>query len=205
METWFEIKVKHPKQDEQGRVKDVTEMFLADALSFTEAEAKIYEEMDQRVMGEFEVMTIAKSKVIAGFEYDDADTFYQCKVVYSVVDADTGKEKKVTNLMLVQAKHVGEAFERIKDSLKSMLVTFEVPDIKESKVLEVFHHVADEIPDNLTPLADHELDSAAISEGQAIVNGTSNPSTAKIPDPENQQGFEMECACEEEKVMILSG
>lgn len=156
MKTWFACKVKYPKQDEQGRVKDVTESYLADALSFTEAEAKIYEEMGQRVMGEFQVMSIAKSKIIDVFEFDDADVFYQAKVVYMVADADSGKEKKVTNLMLVGAHDVKEAYERVHSSLNNMLVTFLVPEIKESLILEIFHHVAEgeKIPDNLVPLSE---------------------------------------------------
>ncbi len=159
MKTWFACKVKYPKQDEQGRVKDVTEAYLADALSFTEAEAKIYEEMGQRVMGEFQVMSITKSKIIDIFEFEDADVFYQAKVVYMVADADSGKEKKVTNLMLVGAHHIKEAYERIHSSLNNMLVTFTVPEIKESPILEIFHHLAEgeeKIPDNLVPIAEYE-------------------------------------------------
>ncbi|MCE7991600.1 MAG: DUF4494 domain-containing protein [Roseivirga sp.] len=159
MKTWFACKVKYPKQDEQGRVKDVTEAYLADALSFTEAEAKIYEEMGQRVMGEFQVMSITKSKIIDIFEFEDADVFYQAKVVYMVADADSGKEKKVTNLMLVGAHHIKEAYERIHSSLNNMLVTFTVPEIKESPILEIFHHLAEgeeKIPDNLVPVAEYE-------------------------------------------------
>ncbi len=159
MKTWFACKVKYPKQDEQGRVKDVTEAYLADALSFTEAEAKIYEEMGMRVMGEFQVMSIAKSKIIDVFEYDDADVFYQAKVVYMVADADSGKEKKVTNLMLVGAHNVKEAYDRIHESLNNMLVTFTIPEIKESPILEIFHHLAEgeeKIPDNLVPVAEYQ-------------------------------------------------
>lgn len=145
------------KEDEQGRTKNVTETYLVDALSFTEAEAKIYEEVGQRIMGEFQVTGISKSRVTDVFEYPDADTFFQAKVVYFVADADSGKEKKVTNLMLVTANDVKHAFERIFESLNNMLVTFTVPEVKESPVLEVFHHNGEQkIPDNLKPLSEVE-------------------------------------------------
>lgn len=158
MKVWFACKVKYQKEDEQGRVKNVTEVYLADALSFTEAEAKIYEEMGQRVMGEFQVTGIAKSKIVDVFEYPDADTFYQARVTYMVADADSGKEKKVTNLMLVGAHHVKEAYDRIHESLNNMLVTFLVPEVKESPVLEVFYHSAEEekVPDHLTAVSEME-------------------------------------------------
>lgn len=160
MKVWFTCKVKYQKEDEQGRMKNVTETYLTDALSFTEAEAKIYEEIGQRVMGEFQVTSISKSKIVDVFEYPDADTFYQAKVTYMVADADSGKEKKVTNLMLVHAANVRDAWDRIHESLNNMLVTFLVPEVKESPVLEVFHHVSNEekIPDNLTPVSEIEAD-----------------------------------------------
>lgn len=159
MQNWFTCKVKYQKEDEHGRVKNVTETYLADALSFTEAEAKIYDEIGQRVMGEFQVTSIAKSKIVDVFEYTDGDVFYQAKISYMVGDADSGKEKKVTNLMIVHANDIQTAWERIHESLNNMLVTFVVPEIKESLILEVFHHAKtdeERIPDHLTPVADLE-------------------------------------------------
>ncbi len=162
MQIWFSCKVKYQKEDEQGYVKNVTEAYLVDALSFTEAEAKIYEEIGQRIMGEFMVTSIAKSRVVDVFEYPDADTFYSCKVSYVTVDADSGKEKKINNIMLINAHHVKEAYERIHESLNNMLVTFVVPEVKESPILEVFKHVKEpgeeKIPDNLTPVSEIEED-----------------------------------------------
>jgi len=73
-----------------------------------------------------------------------------------VGDADSGKEKKVTNLMIVHANDIQTAWERIHESLNNMLVTFVVPEIKESLILEVFHHTKsgeEKIPDHLTPVA----------------------------------------------------
>ena len=161
MKTWFTCKVKYQKEDEHGRLKNVNEAYLADALSFTEAEARIYEEMGQRVMGEFAVTSIAKSKIIDVFEYKDADKFYQAKVSYMVADADSGKEKKVTNIMLVTAHDVKMAWERIHESLNNMLVTFVVPEVKESPILEVFHHYkeGEKLPSgNFKPLAEVQVE-----------------------------------------------
>ncbi|MCE7997075.1 MAG: DUF4494 domain-containing protein [Roseivirga sp.] len=144
MKNWIMANVRYPKQDEQGRIKNVTERYMIDALSWTESEAKVYEEIGQRVMGEFSIVQMTKTKVVDIFEYPDNDYYYQCKVVYSVADADSGKEKKVTNLMLVTASNVKEAYERIHESLNNMLVTFEVPEIKLTKILEVFQHTKQE-------------------------------------------------------------
>ena len=47
MHTWFECKIRYEKVMENGMNKKVTEPYLVDALSFTEAEARIIEEMTQ--------------------------------------------------------------------------------------------------------------------------------------------------------------
>lgn len=100
--------------------------------------------MGQRVMGEFLVTSITKSKIIDVFEYPGGDVFYQVKITYLLTDADSGKEKKVTNMMIIHAKNVSEAYDRIHESLNNMLVSFAVPEIKESPILEVFHHTSEE-------------------------------------------------------------
>lgn len=155
MKTWFTCKVKYQKQDDQGRIKNVNEAYLTDALSFTEAEARIYEEMGQRVMGEFIVTSITKSKIVDVFEYPAGDVFYQVKITYLITDADSGKEKKVSNIMIIHAENVSQAYDRIHEALNNMLTTFAVPEIKESPIIEVFHHTSEEkIPDNFTPISE---------------------------------------------------
>ena len=170
MKTWFTCKVKYQKQDDEGRIKNVTEAYLTDALSFTEAEARIYEEMGQRVMGEFIVTSITKSKIVDVFEYPGGDVFYQVKITYMLTDADSGKEKKVSNLMIIHAENVSQAYDRVHESLNNMLVTFAVPEIKESPIIEVFHHSGEQkIPDNLTPLSEYEGETQEETEDEQAI------------------------------------
>lgn len=58
MSKWFECKVRYDKTQENGTIKKVTEPYLVDALSFTEAEARIIEELTPYISGEFEVAGI---------------------------------------------------------------------------------------------------------------------------------------------------
>lgn len=55
---WFICKIRYEKVMEDGLQKKVTEQYVVDALSFTEAEAHIIEEMSQYISGEFEVVEI---------------------------------------------------------------------------------------------------------------------------------------------------
>jgi len=138
MRTWYEVRVKYVKENEQGLLKWVSEKYLLDAVSFTEAESIIYKEMGERVRGDFQVTHIAKSNIVDVFDHGDGNPWFKAKIQYIVADSDSGKEKKVTQYMLVTASDVPQAHERIQESLKNMLVSFQVPDVVETKILEVF-------------------------------------------------------------------
>ena len=138
MRTWFEARVKYAKENEQGLLKSVAEKYLLDAVSFTEAETVIYKEIGERVRGDFQVTHISKSNIVDVFDYSDGNPWFKAKVQYIIADADSGKEKKVTQHMPVTAVSVPQAHERIQESLKNMLVSFQVPDVVETKILEVF-------------------------------------------------------------------
>ena len=137
-------KVKYAKENEQGLLKNVSEQYLVDAVSFTEAEARIYDMLGSVIRGDFQVTNISKSNIVDVFFYEDIDIWYKCKVTYIVADADSGKEKKVTQYMLISAHHVKEAYERIHESLNNMLVSFTVPDITESPIVEIFPYEKDD-------------------------------------------------------------
>ena len=49
MHTWFECKIRYEKTMENGMQKKVTEPYLVDALSFTEAEARIIEDTEGHI------------------------------------------------------------------------------------------------------------------------------------------------------------
>ena len=138
MRTWFSVKVKYAKETEEGLLKAITEQYLVDAVSFTECEAIIYDRLGSQIRGDFQVTHIAKSNIVDIFFYADEDVWHKCKIQYIVADGDSGKEKKVTQYMLVNANGVPQAHERIQQSLSNMLVSFQVPDVVETKIIEVF-------------------------------------------------------------------
>ena len=58
---WFECKIRYEKVTEDGLQKKVNENYVVDALSFSEAETRITEEMSSYISGEFEVADIKKA------------------------------------------------------------------------------------------------------------------------------------------------
>lgn len=151
MRTWFLCKVKYAKENEEGLLKNISEQYLVDAVSFTEAEAILYDRLASQIRGDFQVTGISKSNIVDVFFYEDSDIWYKCKISYLVADADSGKEKKVTQYMIVTAEDVKNAYDRIQESLSKMLVSFRIPDIVESAIVEVFPFEKDEVKEQLPP------------------------------------------------------
>jgi hypothetical protein len=150
MKIWYSCKVKHNKEMDDGMLKQVTDVFLLDAVSYTDAESRLYEICERDVTGEFTVTQITKTNIAE----------VKSKVVYMTVDGDSDKEVKINTYLLVSAEHVKEAYERLEEHLNSMLVPYEIPSITLTNILEVYPYDPDEekIPSNLKPLADVEGD-----------------------------------------------
>ena len=147
MKTYYKSKAKYSKIDDNGNNKNVTETFLVDAVSFTDAEQRMYERLAELVDGDFIVTSCIPSKYTDILEKEDRDTFYDARIRYASIDEGTGKTKIVSNLFLVAANDVKEAFEFIEEDLKTMLVPYTVHSITESPVIEVFHWESEEEED----------------------------------------------------------
>ena len=96
MHTWFECKIRYEKTMDNGMSKKVTEPYLVDAMSFTEAEARIIEEMMPFITGEFTVSDIKRANYSELFPCDEesADRWFKCKLIFITLDEKSGAEKK---------------------------------------------------------------------------------------------------------------
>ncbi len=138
MNTWFTVKVKYTKQLENGDFKRVTEPYLLAAMTFTDAEARIYEELGAVIRGEFNVTSISRTDFHDIFHYEDSDTWYKCKITYEGATEDSDKPKKVTQNFLITAHSVKEAYERMQESLSTLMVDFMIPSITVSPIVDIF-------------------------------------------------------------------
>lgn len=141
MPEWFQTRVKYQKQMPNGLVQRVSEQYLVNAMSFTEAEARIIMEV-QGGQREITMAAVAKSNITEVVPYGDTEKWHKCKVTYVVTDEDAEKEKKVTTYLLVNAEDVKEAYDRTQEHLKDMLVPFQIPKIEESPIVEVYGFLA---------------------------------------------------------------
>lgn len=138
MNNWFTVKVKYTKALDNGTFKRVSEPYLLAAMTFTDAEARIYEELGSIIRGEFNVVGITRTELHDIFAYDDADVWYKVKITYESEAADDEKSKKVSQNFLVSAHSVKDAYDRIKESLSTLMVDFQIPSIMVSPIVEIF-------------------------------------------------------------------
>lgn len=138
MAIWFETKVKYDKMQENGAVKKVNEPYLVDALSFTEAEARIIEEMTPYISGEFTISAVKKTKISEIFWDNASDRYYMVKVNFITLDEKTAVEKKSSSFILVQAPDFAQALKAFENGMKGTMADYEIASITETPLLDVF-------------------------------------------------------------------
>lgn len=139
---WFECKVKYERTLDDGKVKKVTEPYLVDALSFTEAEKRVIEERTPYMMGEFQVSDIKRARLAELFESDleSADKFYKAKLAFITLDEKTGAEKKSSHMVLVQAGDFESAVKRLKEGMKDSMSDYVISAMTETPILDIYHY-----------------------------------------------------------------
>ena len=135
---FFEVKVKYDKMMENGVIKSVTETYALDALSFTEAEARITDKMRPYISGEFQVMAEKRANYSEAVLDDEGDLFFLVKYNYITVDPTTEKEKRSPNYVLFRQPDIDNAKEKAHDHMRRCMVDYEIEFIKETKIVDVF-------------------------------------------------------------------
>lgn len=137
---FFEVKIQYHKMQEDGKEKKVTEQYVVEALSFTEAESRIIEEMTPYISGEFDVVSekIAPYNEIFLSDKSDDDKWFISKVGFITIDERTAKEKKQTFRYLVQAETSEKAMDYTKEMFSHGMSDYSIDAVKDTQTLEVF-------------------------------------------------------------------
>ena len=144
-ENWFEGKVKYIRIGEDGRERKVAEVYLLDAISYTEAESRIVQEMELITSGEFWIVGLKKSNVTEVAKSDDSndDRWYKAKVAIIDTDEVSGREKRSFLYYLVAASDTNRALENLNKALETFLVPWEVVSIADAQITDVFSYVSE--------------------------------------------------------------
>lgn len=139
---WFECKIRYEKVTEDGLQKKVNENYVVDALSFSEAENRITEEMSSYISGEFEVADIKKTAYKEIFFTDDniADKWYKAKLQFITIDEKTEKEKRSTVNYLVQAGSMNGAMKNIDEVMGGTMIDYVIASVAETALMDVYEY-----------------------------------------------------------------
>ena len=140
---WFLTTIAYEKTSEEGKVVKVKEDYIIDALSFTEAEARIIENMRPFVTGEFTVPRIKRDKIAEIFFNDEGEKWFRAKVNFITLDEEKGVEKKTAVTMMVQASDIKEALQGIIDGMQGSMADYEIWSITETNIMEVIKYEDD--------------------------------------------------------------
>ena len=140
MKNWFQVKITYDKTLDNGSIKRVSELYLLDALSWTEAEAKAIEEVKQFIDGDFSIADIKRYKFSELFLSDEGGKFFRAKVMLVMLDEMSGTEKLISAYMLAQAHSIEEAQELIKEEMKDSMSDYFIAEVKETRIVDVFEY-----------------------------------------------------------------
>ena len=137
MANYFEVKITFDKTLENGKEKKVTECYIVNAVSFTDAEAKITEHMSAYLSVPFEVKSIRKYKIAEIVPMGSGDTYFKCKLNFITLDEKSGAEKKTAVYMLVDAETLDKAKVLLVEHMKSIMSDYSIEKIEETKLMAV--------------------------------------------------------------------
>lgn len=139
---WFEIKIRYAKTQEDGTLKNVTEHYVVDALSFTEAEGAIMEEMKVFISGDYKITDIKPAAYHEIFfsDMDKDDKWYKAKLMFITIDEKSQKEKRSAVTYLVQSGSLPGAVKNISEVMGTTMIDYEMASVVETQIMDVFEH-----------------------------------------------------------------
>ena len=146
MHMFFEVRIRYEKTMENGQNKKVNEPYLVDALSFTEAEARIINEMTPFISGEFKVKAVKEVNLSEIFfsNEESADTYFKARLAYVTLDERSGAEKKTYTNVLVQAADLRDAVKKLDEGMKGTMADYKIISIAETKIVDVYLYKPEE-------------------------------------------------------------
>lgn len=163
MQTWYECRVKYLKIDQGGYERKVNDNYLLDAISFTDAEARIFQKMQEITSADFQVMNIKKSNITEVIPGETGEWWYKAKISLITIDEEAGKEKKFNQYILVMADDINQALKRLEDGMAYMLVPYVATSIQLSTIVEVYPY-DEELQDKIVKPVEKPVPASEVVE-----------------------------------------
>ncbi len=138
--TWYECAVKYARTTEEGSQKSVTETYVVEASSFTEAEKQIIKEMTPFTSGDLEIKKINPMTITEIFfsDKDADDKWFKCKLTFISIDEKTNKEKRSAYSYLVQAGSLLNGLNYMMEEMSKTMTDYVTSNISETKIIDVY-------------------------------------------------------------------
>ena len=139
---WFECKIRYEKIMEDGLPKKINDVYVVDALSFSEAEERIIEEMSSYISGEIEIVDVKIAPYGEIFFADDnlADQWFKAKLSFITIDERSNKEKRTSMMYLVNAGNISSAINNIDKVMSGTMIDYVTTSISATKIFDVFEY-----------------------------------------------------------------
>lgn len=137
LHNWFECVIKYERTGDEGRVEKVKESYIMDALSFTEAEARLTEYIEPFIDGQFSVSAVKRAKINELFYNDEGEKWFKSKINFITLDEEKGIEKRTAVTMMAQANDIQEALDMITKGMKGSMADYEVYSLTCTEIVEV--------------------------------------------------------------------
>ena len=173
MNNYFTVKVKYTKQLESGVFKRVTEPYLLPAMTFSDAETRIYEELGEIIRGEFNIVGIVRTELHDIFHYDtESGVWYILKIKFDG-SADGEGSKNVRQTFFVAAESVKDAVDKLKESLSTLMVDYEITSSAVSPIVDIFPY-REELDKEISRTPIEKLANDLKEQGLDVTITTSN-------------------------------
>lgn len=143
MEKKYRVGIRYQKQLEDGTFKKVTEFYLVDAISFTDAEFRAHEELRDLMMKGAEVVSMEIKQFNTITEGVPEQIFFEVK---TEVIEDGAKIQK--GVQLIRGYGMEEALEEIAAELRKEYKSSKIVSAKESSILGYFPIPGEEVKQN---------------------------------------------------------
>ena len=132
---WYERKVKYINSLQ----KKVTETYLVDSISFTEAEARTIEFVSPYMSedSELEVVGLKQTNIKEVISNSEGDKWFVCNFVFHLME-DNGKDKQTKYSIMVQANTIDEGKKSAERLMSGSMQDWEMKSITETKIVDIY-------------------------------------------------------------------
>lgn len=146
---WFEARIKSARVGADGKERKANELYLLDAMSYTEAEARVAAEMSEIIQGEFHIAGLKPSRITEVVESSNEsdDKWFRGIVAITDCDSISGREKKTNSYFLVAGADIDRALENLQKSISTYVIPAEIISLQDTAFMDVFPYFSEEVRD----------------------------------------------------------